>query len=416
MVAACPFPARRGTPIRIQRLAEALAGRGHEVHVVTYHLGDALDDPPYAIHRTRDVASYRRTSPGPSYRKLLVLDRLLVGALRKVLDAHPIDIIHAHHYEGLLVAGWATGGRARRSLPGSNGVRRMPPVIYDAHTTLESELPLYSLGLPAGFKRWIGRLLDARLPPRADHVVAVTEKIRESLVRSGLSADSISVVGNGVEAEAFHLTGPGALLEPGTRTVIFTGNLAAYQGIEHLLRAFAIVLGRSADSRLLIVSDSPFAPYEQLARDLGIQHALILKQSSFDGLPAHLASAEVAVNPRIDAAGVPVKLLNYMAAGKAIVSFAESAVHIEHERTGLCVPDGDIDAMAAAILRLLDDPALARRLGSAARKVAGHLSWEAAAAALEGIYERLLPGPEATELHGDDRRPSLTPSRAPRLR
>ena len=52
MVAACPFPYARGTPIRILRMAEALAQIGHEVHVVTYHLGAGPASAALRIHRT----------------------------------------------------------------------------------------------------------------------------------------------------------------------------------------------------------------------------------------------------------------------------------------------------------------------------------------------------------------------------
>ena len=55
MLAACPFPWPRGTPIRIHRMTEALARHGHEVHVVTYHLGKELSASPYEVHRIRDV-------------------------------------------------------------------------------------------------------------------------------------------------------------------------------------------------------------------------------------------------------------------------------------------------------------------------------------------------------------------------
>ena len=77
-VAACPFPSPRGTPVRIHRLSEALARRGHDVHVVTYHLGDDIQEAPFHVHRIRDVKFYHKTAPGPTYGKLLVLNPLLL--------------------------------------------------------------------------------------------------------------------------------------------------------------------------------------------------------------------------------------------------------------------------------------------------------------------------------------------------
>ena len=133
MIAACPFPWPRGTPIRIHRIAEAVARRGHAVHVVTYHLGEDLADSPFVVHRIRDVPAYRRTDPGPTARKLFQLDPMLAGLLRRLDRELHFDLVHAHHYEGLLVASHALRGI---------------PVIYDAHTLLASELPTYPIGLP----------------------------------------------------------------------------------------------------------------------------------------------------------------------------------------------------------------------------------------------------------------------------
>jgi glycosyltransferase involved in cell wall biosynthesis len=177
MVGACPFPCPRGTPIRILRLAEALAGRGHEVHVVTYHLAVGEAPPCLHVHRIPRIATYRRLAPGPSYQMLLVLDPLLTAKLRAVIRRHDIDVIHAHHYEGLV-----TGAIAR-------GSARLP-LIYDAHTLLGPELSTYALGLPAWLVGRFGRGLDRVLPRLADRSIAVSEAIARSLVAdAGLPAE-----------------------------------------------------------------------------------------------------------------------------------------------------------------------------------------------------------------------------------
>jgi hypothetical protein len=58
MVAACPFPYPRGTPVRIYRMAETLARRGNDVHVITYHLGESPQQVPFTIHRTPSITTY----------------------------------------------------------------------------------------------------------------------------------------------------------------------------------------------------------------------------------------------------------------------------------------------------------------------------------------------------------------------
>lgn len=381
MVAACPLPFPRGTPIRIRRLAEAVARRGHRVHVVTYHLGDAWVDPPVALHRIPVVPGYCKTSPGPSYRKILVVDRRLTAKLREVLVSHPIDVVHGHHYEGLLAA-----LLARRA-----GV----PILYDAHTTLESELPSYGLGLPGAMKRSLGRLLDRRLPQFASHTIAVTDAIRDYLIDvAAIVPEKVTVISNGVEEELFEVFPKGRCRgEKGTDTIVFSGNTATYQRIDLLLEAFARVRARRPDSRLLIVTRSSLDRYEALARQLGIRDAMIVENVDFDGLPRLLAGADVAVNPRIDCAGVPQKLLNYMAAGLPVVSFRGAAPIIRHERTGLCVSDENTVAMASAIERLLENRTLARRLGETARRwVRRTHTWDRAAERVEDVYRRVLDG------------------------
>lgn len=364
-------------------MAESLADRGHEVHVVTYHLGREVEDKRIRVHRIRDVKRYRRVTPGPSLGKLLLLDPLLALKLRSVLRSHQIDVIHAHHYEGLLVA------RARRC--------RGIPVIYDAHTLLASELPFYGTGVGARAKRLIGGLFDRYLPGRASHVIAVTDKIRDRLIEIGaVPPERISVVTNGVGPARFDAATRFA--SNGQRTVVFAGNLASYQGIAPLLHAFRHIRDHRSDVRLQIVSESSFSDYEDLAASLGIRDAIDIVNVPFEELAPYLVSADVAVNPRSDGEGVPQKLMNYMAAGRPIVSFEGSAAHLEHEKTALLIPNHDTRAFALGIEQVLDHPELAASLGSSARsQVDEQYSWDRTAERTEGIYHRLLRSRGETE-------------------
>jgi glycosyltransferase involved in cell wall biosynthesis len=263
--------------------------------------------------------------------------------------------------------------------------------VFDVHTLLESELPYYRIGLPDSLKRSVGRALDRRLPRHADHVIAVTDDIRSRLVNSGsVEARSISVIPNGVETAPFDSVGPSAPSDD-PPTVIFTGNLAPYQGIDMMLEAFRAVRTARGDVRLLIATEDSFDGYENKASELGIRDSIHVERTDFSRVPGLLAKAGVALNPRTDCDGLPQKLLNYMAAGKPTVSFAGSAKHLRDGEHGLVVPDHDTQAFAQAIDRLLDDSSLARRLGAAARHlVRTTLSWDATAERVESAYEGLL--------------------------
>jgi glycosyltransferase involved in cell wall biosynthesis len=378
VVAACPLPIARGTPVRILRLAETLVARGHDVEVATYHLGEGPVAPGLKLRRIDDIPSYTRMAPGPSYRKLVVVDPKLRRLVRQLLAAGRFDVIHAHHFEGLLV---------------SAGLKKAAPIVYDAHTMLASELAYYPLGLPSGLKRFAGRVLDRWIPKLAHHTVTVTETIRDKLIAEcGMSPERVTVVPNGVEVDHFDPAAQPPRAPRDHRAVIFTGNLAEYQGIDHLLRAFARAAKQVPDVRLRIASDSAFAPYEALARQLGIRDRIdLIVSPTFAQLPRLLSDADIAVNPRVECDGVPVKLLNYMAAARPVVSFDRSAPGVVHGETAWLAPGGDDDALGDGMLALLNDPGLATRIGQAARQhVLERSSWDRSAGICEDVYARLL--------------------------
>lgn len=380
MVAACPFPAVRGTPIRIFRIADEIARLGHEVDVYTYHLGERSGERTFHIERTLDIRFYKKDSPGPSYVKLLVLDPLLALKVAKGLTKKRYDMVHAHHFEGLLAA-----------LPAR--LFRRIPIVFDVHTLMESELPYYELGLPKCLLTSIGRAFDIFLPRRAGHVIAVSEEIRERLIiGSDIPDDRISVIPNGVEPEFFAARAPGEPSGRDTRPcLVYAGNLAPYQGIDLLLLAFAKARQKRPDLRLRIITQSPFNEYEAMARKLGVRCHIELTRSSLENLPNHLAAADVAVNPRTACDGLPQKLLNYMAVGCPIVSYSGSAKYLQCEERGLVVSNYDTDAFANAILRLISDRELAYRLGANARAfVRKELSWTHTAERIEAVYAHLL--------------------------
>lgn len=377
MVAACPMPARRGTPLRVERLAEALSARGHHVEVITYHVADEPQPLSFPVHRIFRHRVYWRMPVGPSFRKLALYDPVLAWKLSRVLAERRFDVIHAHHVEGLLAA-----------LP-SRLVHGLP-LVYDAHTMLSAELPSYAHGVTRSVFGTVGGWLDGALPRCADHVVAVTSDIRDRLVLvHRLKPDRISVVTNGVETDRFRVDAPPR--EDGVVRLIYTGTLASYQNVDLLLEAFAKARQARRDLRLCFSVSSSFEPYEATARRLGVRESIEVLADGFGELPLRLATAAIAVLPRVSCPGIPQKLLNYMAAGKAIVASAGSAKLLEHERTGLIVADGDVQGFAAAMLRLAADPGLAEELGRRARRtVESDFSWERAAERMEPVYARLM--------------------------
>lgn len=384
MVAACPFPCRRGTPIRIERLAETIAKSGRDVHVVSYHysgnddgssFGSMADgDTSYTLHRIANIPGKWDPAPGPGIGKMLLLNPMLFAKTLQVVRRHGIRLLHCHHYEALLV------GLA---------VRRLYPVtvVYDAHTLLGDELSYYAPPAFAGVLNRFGGMLDRALPKRADHIIPVTEEIHDKLAAQKVTAP-MTIVGNGLEEEAIAWF----RRETGTATsgrVVYAGNLAAYQGIDLLLDAFVMVAREHPGAHLDLVIPRPHDALLEKARALGIGDKVTAIDADDTDLARELCTAEVLVNPRIECPGYPLKLLNYMAAGRPIVSFISSGKNLKDGIDACIVTDGDVSGFAEAISGLLRDRTRGDTLGQTARDtVFGHYSWDAIAARVHSAYDQ----------------------------
>jgi glycosyltransferase involved in cell wall biosynthesis len=117
----------------------------------------------------------------------------------------------------------------------------------------------------------------------------------------------------------------------------------------------------------------------------------IVYASSYEEVRAWLCQAHVLVAPRRESTGYPMKLLNYMAAGKAIVAVAGGAHGLRDGETARVVQDDDVEAFAGAVGDLLENPTQRHRLGAAARAAAGdpRRFWENIVA-LEGVYDEVM--------------------------
>jgi len=111
-----------------------------------------------------------------------------------------------------------------------------------------------------------------------------------------------------------------------------------------------------------------------------------------------LQIADVALCPRREWSGFPMKLLNYMAAGKAVVVSAGSAKAVRHRVNGLVVADGSARGYAEAIVTLLRAPDMRAALGRAARRtVEDEYGWDRVIDQVEDIYAGVLARRGATE-------------------
>lgn len=387
MVAACPFPANHGSAASIREMSDTLSEMGHHVHIVTYPTGQEEIRVRHArVHRTAPFRPESNAKVGPSREKFL-LDFKLLQLLCRVIRQEQIDVIHAHNYEGALIgilAKWIT--------------RR--PLLYNAVNLMSDELAGYRFIRPAWLAHALARALDWFTPIFPDHITAVSPELKAWFVEHGVPERKVDMVPAGIEPEMFDHLAPEKFRSQypiNDRPVImYTGVLNAFQRIDYLLRAFTVVLKEQPDVLLLMVSpllsEALEKEHKQLAAELGISRSIIwIAPHSLEDLPSYLALADVTVVPRPDCPGHPVKLLNYMIAGKAIVCFAGAAKGVRHLHDAFIVTNHDYEALGRGIMTLLKDRALAAELGANARAtVLANFDWRLICRKIERIYDNLL--------------------------
>jgi glycosyltransferase involved in cell wall biosynthesis len=358
MVGACPFPVAQGSQVYLADTARQAAAAGHQVHLIVYGYG--LGDPPadLRIHRCAAVPGQGKTLAGPSFAKA-ILDLALVGKVRRVIREQRVDIVHAHNYEGLAVALAA----------------RKRPIVYHAHNAMADELPYYFGGV--AWARRFGQRLDQTLPKRADACVVPHERLRNYLIENGCREDAVFVIAPAIDANAL----PAAPVPVAAPTVLYTGNLDAYQNLDLLKAAMAQVRDVIPGARLCVATadERPFPADERV------------QVNNLSELAANLARDVVVACPRVSWSGYPIKLLNAMGAGRAIVA-CESAAHpLANEINGLVVPDNDAEAFGGALVRLLQDSDLRSRLGAGAiQSVLETHSPTKAAHEIDAVYRGLV--------------------------
>jgi glycosyltransferase involved in cell wall biosynthesis len=386
MAVASPFPANHGTPGSIREMAEAIAARGHVVHVVAYHFGDGPPPPGVEVHHIPDLGLGRKVTVGPTWQKPLQ-DLQMVLTLRRVVKEQKADLIHAHNYEGALV------GYLAHLLTGR-------PLLYNACNTMGDELTSYGF-LPAFIASPLAKTLDYVVPRLPDTTVAVSEDLARFLLAQGVRKERLHAIPLGIDPGIFDRVDQEAARrkvrgDDPRPIVIYTGCLDGLQRIDYLLQAMREVLPHMSGVRLLLlanaVKDRDRSRYLEMARELGIASQLeIVESDTFEDVPVYLAASDVAVVPRPACPGFPVKLLNYLAAGRPTVVSAGSSKGLTDGENALLTPDHDPKALGRGILDLLQNKEKAARLGRNGRLfVEARYAWPVLTDRMLEVYRELL--------------------------
>ena len=385
----------------IHELAVSLQTRGHEVTVLTgyprYNLSivppqyrrglrmsEALDGVPIRRIRIPALARGSKLARG--------LEHFAFGAWLSVaaVFAPPADV--ALVFSPPLPLPWLTCWVGK--------LRRMPVVV-----NIQDLFPREAIELGMLTNRWLIRGFEGM--ERQVHRMAAAITVhspgnKEHVIQHGGAAERVHVIYNWVDTDRIR---PALRQNDFARqhdlldrfVVSYAGTMGWAQDMTTIVDAAACLRDR-ADILFFLVGDGVEKQLAQTRSEaLGLANILWLPMQPAAIYPQILAASDISMinlNPDLHTPVVPSKLLSIMAAGRPVVASlpaeTDARTIIDQAGCGICVPAGDGHALAAAILRLAADPALAHEMGLRGRAyVEAHFARQICTAQIEGLLKNV---------------------------
>jgi phosphatidyl-myo-inositol dimannoside synthase len=232
----------------------------------------------------------------------------------------------------------------------------------------------------------------------AGALTAITEDCRQHALRAGAPAEKVHLVFNGTDLRRFSPAPGGKTVDPrfGPQMVFACRQLFPRKGIRFLIEAAAQLAPRFPALRVVVAGDGFERPeLIKLAESLGIaDRVTFLGWVPNSELPPYYRAAAISVIPSLEE-GFGIPAAEAMGCETPVVASDAGGLPevVEHGVTGLIVPRGDSTALAAAMGRLLGDPALRAEMGRAGRERSLRLfDWDRTAEQLEHIYAQVMAG------------------------
>jgi glycosyltransferase involved in cell wall biosynthesis len=345
-----------GTEVATYNLADHLARRGHEVHVITSHdagLPELSEVDGFRVHRI--------TWPKIRFIGIVTFWAKICLKMRKIKP----DIIHAQNL-----------GVAIPTLTSAR-ILKIPSVVWGRGSDIY---------LPDRFTR----MTSKSILQNADTVLALTEDMEQKM-REICDRD-ISVVPNGIDLERFKISS-GDIKEGSAKTIIFVGRLHPVKGVQYLIEAMATVHQQMPDVKLIIVGDgAERAMLEELAERLNlsdcIQFAGKVPQES---IPRLMHQADVfALSSLSESFGIVN--LEAMAAGLPIVATKVGGIPdvVEEGVNGHLVNAKNPDELADRLLVLLQNDEMREEMSTNNREKAELYTWDKVTTKVEKEYQKAI--------------------------
>jgi len=355
IVAPQPFYEDRGTPIATRQVASALVTLGYDVDLLVYPVGAEQLIDGVRIVRSPNLFGVRSVPIGFSLRKL-GLDLGMLGSFWKLVRSRHYAAVHAVEEMAFVAA-------ALRSRAGA--------IVYDMQSSLPDQLRTHAVFRSGGVQRllrglegWLIRRVDAIVCSAGlkDHVQSQhpAAEVTELMYLSAMASPDPARV---AQMRADHGIAGTA------RVVLYSGTFEPYQGLDHLVDAMPVVLAAHPEVVFVLVGAMPDASLVDDPRVRGLigrGRLRILPRQDRRTIPSFLAMADVLVSSRSYGDNVPLKIFDYMAAGKPIVATDIKAHRAVLDRDCAVLVEVSGQALADGIKRVLADAILAEALAERA--------------------------------------------------
>jgi glycosyltransferase involved in cell wall biosynthesis len=363
MIAPEPFFEPRGTPFSEYHRIKALTTLGHQVDLVTYPFGRDVTIPGLRVFRSLRPPFVSRVKIGPSLAKI-PLDLLLTFTAVRRAIAGGYDAIHSHEEGGLIGVVLAAMLRV--------------PHLYDMHSSLPQQLSNFAFSR-SPFVRWIFEAIERLMVRRSRVVIVICPALEETVRRIDPRAQVVLIENAPGSGEAQPTADEAAQIRAqfdvasGTPLVLYTGTFEAYQGLDLLFEAMALVRDRRPDARLLLAGGKAdqIARAREQARAAGADTVTIFAgERPSAEIPAYLLACDVLVSPRSRGTNTPLKIYQYLRSGKPIVA-TRLLTHTQVLDDDTAILTGPTAReFADGILAALSDPARAVTVSRQARQLA----------------------------------------------
>jgi glycosyltransferase involved in cell wall biosynthesis len=381
MLAPTPYFADRGCHVRIYEEARTLRNLGHDVRIVTYHLGRDMAGIP--TYRIPSIPWYGKLAAGPSWHKPY-LDLLLFFKALKVARSFRPDILHAHLHEGAFL-----GIFLKKILK--------IPLLFDCQGSLTTELADHGFigrgsvlfRIFSALERFINRNADFIITSSGQSAAELREKweitaVKVCCLMDGVNCEDFKPFPREEARKALHLP-------PDKPLAVFLGVLNRYQGLDILLEVIGIIKGKGLPIHFLIMG-FPEEKYRRMAVKLGLgDHITFTGRIDYAKAAFYLSAGDVALSPKISLAEANGKLFNYMACGLPTIAFDTPINREILGDTGVYAKYPEAEDFADKLESLILNGQKRRELGEMGRKKAeSEHSWQARGVELAGIYRALL--------------------------